>query len=81
MIDYNNYGIGETLTGNDNDNSRLTTSYSVPANKWTLITHGCANTNETKNPNHVPLYDGSTGIGPVMNNQSAAITWCMRNPQ
>lgn len=80
-IDYNNNDPTVSLSGNDNDNGRLRTGVNVPANTWTLITYGCSNTNETKNPDHLPLYDSSTGLGPVMSNISSAITWHMRNPQ
>ena len=80
-IDYNNNDPTTSLSGNDNDNGRLRTGVNVPANTWTLITYGCSNTNETKNPGHLPLYDYSTGLGPVMTNISSAITWHMRNPQ
>lgn len=80
-IDYNNNDPTTSLSGNDNDNGRLRTGVNVPANTWTLITYGCSNTNETKNPDHLPLYDYSTGLGPVMTNISSAITWHMRNPQ
>ena len=80
-VDYNNNTIDVTLSGNDNDTGRIATGISVPANQWTLITLGCSNTNETKNPNHLPLYDYSSGLGPVMTNISSPITWYMRNPQ
>ena len=80
-IDYNNNNLNNSFSGNDNDKDRLRTGVNVPANTWTLITYGCSNTNETKNPNHLPLYDYSSGLGPVMNNISSAITWHMRNPQ
>ena len=80
-IDYNNNDVDVTLSGNDNDTGRIASSIAVPANQWTVITLGCSNTNETKNPNHLPLYDYSTGLGPVMTNISSPITWYMRNPQ
>ena len=80
-IDYNNNTVDGTLSGNDNDTGRIVTQVVVPANQWTLITLGCSNTNSTKNPDHLPLYDYSTGLDPIMNNQSEPITWYMRNPQ
>ena len=83
-VDYNNYSndVSVTFSGNDNDNisKRLTSSFTVNANTWTTVTLGSSNTNETKNPNHVTLYD-QTSLGIKTDSVDAPVTWYLKNPQ
>lgn len=59
-IDYNNQAINtDELSGNDNDINRLASSIVLSANVWTRVVFGYSNLNETKNPNHLTLYDYS----------------------
>lgn len=61
-IDYNNGSIDSsiTLSGNDNDTGRYAASASLIADQWVPVVFSYANTNESKNPSHVALYDYST---------------------
>ena len=63
IIDYNNFSTDSniTLSGNDNDNVDIRyRGYSnLIANQWKTVTFSYINNNETKNPDHVSLYDAS----------------------
>ena len=83
-VDYNNYSNDSSvsLSGNDNDDisKRLSASFTVNANTWTTVTLGSSNTSESKNPNHVTLYD-QTNFGIKTDSAIAPVTWYLKNPQ
>ena len=80
-IDYNNAADDMTdMSGNDNDTGRLYSGIAVPANTWTRITYGASNTNATKNPHHLPIYDYSH-FGMVNQNTDKTLIYQVRNVQ
>lgn len=83
VVDINN-AAAETpapTTGNDNDLSsmRTATSFSIPANTWTKVTWGSKNFHASNTAGvGLYIYDG---IGVRTSDDSAAITWQLRNPR
>lgn len=83
QIDVNNTRAdgGTNWSGNDNDytSARTGTNFSIPANTWTTVTWGSANTN-SNNTDKAPLfvYDN---IGLITSADTAAVSWQIRNPK
>ena len=77
-IDINN--TCGSVSGNDHDTGRTATSFSIPASTWTTVTWGSSNLNTSQNPDQLDIvvYDG---IGLNTANDSATISWTMRNPK
>lgn len=81
VIDFNNIPVnGVAWAGNDNDtggNSRKNSELRIPANTWTKIWWGTANTNASNvNKLNLLIYDG---IG--LTGQTSTVTWYIRNPK
>lgn len=77
QIDYNNYLADGNYTGNDNDSGRITSSFSIPANTWTKVVIGATNANSANTGKaSLIVYDA---IGLKTNNDSASVTWYIRN--
>lgn len=81
-FDFNNFSTDSniTLSGNDNDNTAKrypTAPINLTANQWETITYKYINSNETKNPNHVSLYDVSFTY---VSAHDEAFTLQLRNP-